>query len=60
MKRWLVISLALLEGRAWSMPPDLRALSAAGPGKYRLRDTSETVSNPDLLATWTITEPARH
>ena len=44
-------------GQSWNMPPDLRAVSAAGPGIYTLHDTGESVENPDLLAAWTIHEP---
>jgi len=45
------------EGQSWTMPPDLRAISSAGPGVYNLRSTGERVENPDLLATWTIQDP---
>jgi hypothetical protein len=45
------------DGRSWNMPPDLRAISVAGPGIYTLHDTGERVENPDLLATWTIHDP---
>ena len=44
-------------GESWCMPPDLRAISEASPGTYRLRDTGEQIENPDLLTTWTIQEP---
>ncbi len=44
-------------GESWNMPPDLRAISAAGTGIYTLHSTGERVENPDLLASWTIHEP---
>ena len=47
-------------GEEWNMPPDLRAISKAGPGEYRLRSTGEVVTNPDFLANWEITKPAEH
>lgn len=52
------------EGKTWggqtaTLPPDLRAMSAAAPGEYRLRSTGETVKDPDLLMTWTVTEPSK-
>jgi hypothetical protein len=46
------------KGHSWNMPPDLRAIHPAEPGKYTLHMTGETIENPDLLSTWTITEPA--
>jgi hypothetical protein len=46
------------EGKSWNMPPDLRYISPAKPGKYSLHMTKEEIENPDLLSTWTITEPA--
>ncbi|HEX8662043.1 MAG TPA: hypothetical protein VF686_09250 [Brevundimonas sp.] len=46
-------------GETFWLPPDLRPFSEAAPGEYRLRSTGETVVDPDLLATWTITAPAR-
>jgi hypothetical protein len=44
-------------GESWCIPPDLRAISEAAPGTYRLRDTGERIEDPDLLTTWTIQEP---
>lgn len=41
-------------GESWRMPPDPRAISAAAPGTYTLRDTGEQIKDPDLLAVWTI------
>jgi hypothetical protein len=46
------------EGHSWNMPPDFRAISQAGPGVYKLKTTGEEIEDPDLLANWTINEPA--
>ena len=45
------------EGETWCMPPDLRGIFPADPGCYRLHSTNESVQDPDLICTWTITEP---
>jgi hypothetical protein len=45
------------EGEKWNMPPDLQSIYPAKPGKYSLHMTKEIIENPDLLSTWTITEP---
>lgn len=45
------------QGEAFKLPPDLAAIQAAKPGEYRLRSTGETVVNPDLVTTWTVTAP---
>lgn len=42
------------KGTVWRMPPDLRGVSSAAPGVYRLRSTGESVENPDYLVSWTI------
>jgi hypothetical protein len=52
------------EGKLWAgetmtLPPDLRAFQAARSGDYRLRSTGETVENPDLTTSWTITQPPK-
>jgi hypothetical protein len=39
-----------------TLPPHLSAFQAAKPGEYRLRATGETVENPDLTTSWTITQ----
>jgi hypothetical protein len=44
-------------GHSWTMPPNLRALSTAKPGRYSLSETGEVIENPDLLAVWTIAKP---
>jgi hypothetical protein len=52
------------EGKVWSgqtitLPPHLPAFHAAKPGMYRLRSTGESVENPDITTSWTLTEPAK-
>lgn len=46
-------------GEVYTLPPDLRAFFPAKPGTYRLRETRETVVDPDYTATWEFTSP-RH
>jgi hypothetical protein len=51
----------ICEGKLWTgqtmtLPPHLSAFQAAKPGEYRLRSTGETVENPDLTTSWTITQ----
>jgi hypothetical protein len=41
-------------GEKYMLPPDLGAFQLAPPGEYRLRSTGEVVTDPDLLATWTV------
>lgn len=50
----------LRAGESWVMPPTLDAISSAGPGVYNLRSTGESVEDPDLLATWSVTKPCEH
>lgn len=45
-------------GKTFSLPPDFEAFQPASPGDYRLKSTREVVSNPDYLATWTVSRPA--
>jgi hypothetical protein len=52
------------EGKTWTgqtmtLPPHLPAFQAAGPGEYKLRSTGETVVNPDLTTSWTMTQPPK-
>jgi hypothetical protein len=44
-------------GQTMGLPPDLRAFRPAKPGEYKLQSTGEVVTDPDVLATWTITSP---
>lgn len=46
-------------GQTTELPPDLGAFSLADPGDYRLHSTREVVSNPDVVASWSITEPSK-
>lgn len=46
-------------GEVYTLPPDLRAFFPARPGSYRLRETGETVVDPDYTTTWDFTPP-RH
>ena len=50
-----------LEGRRsgdiFRLPPDLTNICPANPGSYRLRQTGETVEDPDFTATWEVTPP---
>lgn len=51
----------LCEGKVWSgqtitLPPHLSTFLAGNPGEYRLRSTGETVNDPDLTTSWTITQ----
>lgn len=41
-------------GECFWLPPDLRAVSTATQGFYRLKVTGEIVENPDFTAMWTI------
>jgi hypothetical protein len=43
-------------GQTLGLPPALSAFRFADPAEYKLRSTGETVTNPDVLATWSITE----
>jgi hypothetical protein len=52
------------EGKIWSgetmtLPAHLPAFQAAKPGEYRLRSTGETIENPDLTTSWTVTQPPK-
>jgi hypothetical protein len=54
----------MCEGTTWrgqtaTLPPDLKAFQLAKRGEYRLRSTVETVKDPDLVTSWTITEPSK-
>ncbi|MET3667837.1 hypothetical protein [Caulobacter sp. 1776] len=45
------------EGGTYDLPPDPRGFQPAEPGEYRLRETGETIVDPDLLSTWTLHAP---
>lgn len=46
-------------GETINLPPHLEVFQIADPGSYKLRSTGETVENPDVLATWSVTPPNR-
>jgi hypothetical protein len=35
-----------------ALPPDLRSVSPAKPGAYKLRSTGETIADAELTTTW--------
>ena len=43
-----------LDGEEFSLPADLRAMSPAAPGCYKMRATGEVVEDPDYIMTWTV------
>jgi hypothetical protein len=45
------------DGEVYRLPPDLRPVTDAAPGEYRLRSTGEVIVDPDVTITWTITNP---
>src|SRR5262249_7651833 len=45
-------------GRKFNLPPDLRSISPAKPGDYRLRSTGEVLVDPDYTTSWTMRSPA--
>jgi len=51
------IKIRLLDGNWFNLPPDLRSIKLAPRGQYRVRSTGETINDPDLMTTWTITQP---
>jgi hypothetical protein len=48
------VRVAESEEELW-LPPDLESFQEADEGDYRLRETGEVVSDPDLLVSYTIT-----
>ena len=55
-KGFCVILEGVKKGQVYRLPPDLRPFKDAAPGEYRLRSTGEVVVDPDLLATWIVTD----
>jgi hypothetical protein len=43
------------DGSTFGLPPAPELLDRAEPGVYTLRDTGETIEDPDLLASLTVT-----
>jgi hypothetical protein len=46
-------------GQTMTLPPHLLAFQAANPGRYTLRSTGETIEDPDLTTSWTMTSAAK-
>ena len=46
-------------GKTMTLPPVISAFRPADPGEYRLRSTGEVIKDPDVLTTWSITEPMK-
>jgi hypothetical protein len=46
-------------GKTLGLPPALAPFRPADPGEYKLRSTGEVVKDPDVLATWSITEASK-
>jgi hypothetical protein len=44
-------------GKKYRLPPDTSVFRRAPPGQYRLKATSEVISNPDYTCAWTIAAP---
>ena len=44
-------------GKKYRLPPDTSAFRRAPPGQYRLKATSEVISDPDYTCAWTIEAP---
>lgn len=42
------------EGKTLTLPPDARAFRLADLGEYRMNESGDVVSNPDLISTWTL------
>ena len=48
------------EGQTVNLPPTTAAFQDAKPGNYRLKTTGETVTNPDVAVSWTVTPSKKH
>jgi hypothetical protein len=46
-------------GKTMTLPPMTGVFHPANSGEYRLRSTGEIIKDPDVLATWSITEPVK-
>jgi hypothetical protein len=42
------------KGEQYNLPPDMRGIFEASPGKYTLRSTGEVVSDPDFTVTFSL------
>ncbi len=46
-------------GKTITLPPVTAAFRPANSGEYRLRSTGEIIKGPDVLTTWSFTEPVK-
>ena len=46
-------------GKTITLPPVTSAFHPANAGEYRLRSTGEIIKDPDVLTTWSVTEPVK-
>jgi hypothetical protein len=46
-------------GKTITLPPMTSNYHPANSGEYRLRSTGEIIKDPDVLTTWSVTEPAK-
>jgi hypothetical protein len=46
-------------GKTITLPPMTGAFHPANSGEYCLRSTGEIIKDPDVLTTWSITEPVK-
>ena len=51
------ISVKLIDGTTFDLPPDLSSTKKAPPGEYRLCSTGEIIIDPDYLTTWIVNRP---
>lgn len=49
-----LVFMRMDNGKEMSLPPDLDAYEVAEEGEYGLKSTGEVISNPDLIAAWSI------
>jgi hypothetical protein len=52
-----LVSIDRGAGEPFTLPPEPNALARGHPGTYRLRETGETVVDPDFVTTWTVHPP---
>lgn len=49
-----LVFMRMDNGKEMSLPPDLDAYEPAEKGEYALKSTGEVISNPDLIAAWSL------
>jgi hypothetical protein len=52
------IEIRQASGEIFTLPPAFDSFEQADPGEYTLRSTGEVISDPDLLCSWRIADPA--